>query len=182
MEQHTATAARGALARNLRRLRVARRWSLGDLAAATGTGKATLSAIENGRANPTVETLATLAGALDVEAAALLETTPGEDLIVVRAGAAPRDGDGRERLGRVGERGGTIQRAAFAPASAAEHPPRPAGTRLHVVVTRGTLVAGPSGRPVELGVGDYLAFPADTPHEFSTARRGAEALMVVEGA
>ena len=58
MAQHTGSAAREALARNLRRLRVARRWSLGDLATATGAGKATLSAIENARANPTVETLA----------------------------------------------------------------------------------------------------------------------------
>jgi hypothetical protein len=34
---------------------------------------------------------------------------------------------------------------------------------------------------VELGRGDYLSFPADGPHEFSTARRGAEVLLVIEG-
>jgi quercetin dioxygenase-like cupin family protein len=49
-----------------------------------------------------------------------------------------------------------------------------------VVVTRGTVVAGPSGRIVELGRGDYLSFPADRPHEFSTARRGAEVVLVIE--
>jgi hypothetical protein len=41
-------------------------------------------------------------------------------------------------------------------------------------------VAGPVERIVELGPGDYLSFPADRPHTFSTGRRGAEAVIVVE--
>jgi transcriptional regulator with XRE-family HTH domain len=173
MAQHTGSAARDALARNLRRLRVARRWSLGDLAATTGAGKATLSAIENGRANPTVETLASLAGALEVDVAALLEGTPGDEVTLVRAG------DGVERLARLGD-GGAIQRIVFPASSTVERQPRAGGGRVHVVVMRGTLVAGPSGRPVELGRGDYLSFPAGEPHEFTTAGRAAEAVLVVE--
>jgi transcriptional regulator with XRE-family HTH domain len=42
------------LAANLRRLRIARHLSLSELARATGMSKATLSGIENSRANPTV--------------------------------------------------------------------------------------------------------------------------------
>src|SRR4051794_41897992 len=99
MRQHSATAAREALARNLRRLRVARRWSLGDLASATGTGKATLSAIENARANPTVETLAALAGAPEGDILALLEGKPGDGLTLVRAGGGARGPGGGERPG-----------------------------------------------------------------------------------
>ena len=53
------------LAANLRRLRIARRLSLSELARATGMSKATLSSVESGRSNPTIETLAALAGALD---------------------------------------------------------------------------------------------------------------------
>jgi transcriptional regulator with XRE-family HTH domain len=173
MTQHSATGARGALARNLRRLRVARRWSLGDLAAATGAGKATLSAIENARANPTVETLAALAGALEVDVAALLEETPADEVTLVRAA------EGIERLARLGD-GGAIERLVFPASTTAEHEPRTAGSRAHVVVARGTVVAGPSGRPVELGRGDYLSFPADRPHEFSTAGRAAEIVLVIE--
>jgi transcriptional regulator with XRE-family HTH domain len=180
MAQHTATAARDALARNLRRLRVARRWSLADLASATGTGKATLSAIENARANPTVETLAALAGALEVDVSALLEGTPGDEVTLVRSGDAARDSDGAERLARLGERG-AIQRMVLEPSMAVECRPRAPGTRAHVVVARGTVIAGPAGRPVELSRGDYLSFPADAPHDFSTARRGAELVLVVEG-
>ena len=173
MAQHTGRAAREALARNLRRLRVARRWSLADLAAATGAGKATLSAIENARANPTVETLASLASALEVDLPALLEGTPGDEVTLVRAA------DGVERVARLGD-GGTIHRLAFPASSTVERRARTGGGRVHVVVTRGTLVAGPSGRPVELGRGDYLSFPADRPHEFTTAARAAEAVLVIE--
>src|SRR5436305_9398813 len=143
MTQHTGQAAREALARNLRRLRVARRWSLGDLAAATGAGKATLSAIENARANPTVETLASLASALEVDLPALLEGTPADEVTLVRAA------DDVERLARLGDRG-AIVRLVFPASSTVEREPRAGGGRVHLVVTRGTLVAGPSGRPVEL--------------------------------
>jgi len=166
-------AARDALARNLRRLRVARRWSLGDLAAATGAGKATLSAIENARANPTVETLAALAGALEVDVAALLEETPADEVTLVRAA------DAGERLARLAD-GGAIERLVLAPSALLERKPLAPGSRAHLVVTRGTVVAGPSGRPIELGRGDYLSFPADGPHELATAGRGAEVVLVVE--
>ena len=179
MQQHTGSAARDALARNLRRLRVARRWSLGDLAAATGAGKATLSAIENGRANPTVETLASLADALEVEVAALLEETPGDEVTLVRAGDAATASDGVERLARFAE-GGAIERVSLGPSESLEREPRGAGSRAHAVVTRGTVVAGPSGRPVELARGDYLAFPADTPYQLSTAGGGGEVVLVIE--
>jgi transcriptional regulator with XRE-family HTH domain len=179
MPQHTPPPAQRALARNLRRLRVARRWSLSELSGATGIGKATVSAIENGRANPTVDTLAALAGALEVELTALVEETPADDLTVVRSGQGAHAGDGFERVGRLAA-GGEVTRAVLEPGGAVELAALPAGARLHVVVTRGSLVAGPSGRPVELSAGDYLSFRADQPHELNTARRAAEAVMVVE--
>jgi transcriptional regulator with XRE-family HTH domain len=172
MEQHTAQAA-DLLARNLRRLRVARRWSLSELAAVTGVGKATVSAIENGRANPTVGTLAALAAALEVEVSALLEGAAEDDLVVKRR-AAPG------RLARLAEGGGELHRASFEPGAAVQHRARPPGTRMHVLVTRGTLVAGPDERIAELGPGDYMSFPADRPHSFSTASGGADAVLVVE--
>jgi len=173
--------ARRALAANLRRLRVAARTSLSELARATGVGKATLSAIENGRGNPTVETLAALAGALGVPVVDLLELSEPAPVTVVRAGRGERLGDGVERVGRVaGSGGGEIRRATFAPHALVEAGPLAGGARVHLVVTRGTLVAGPAERISELGAGDYAAFPADVPHVFRTARHAAEAVLVVD--
>lgn len=172
MRQHSA---QDTLARNLRRLRVARRWSLSELAAATGIGKATLSAIENARGNPTVDTLATLARALEVDAGELLAGTAADDVTVVR-GSERDPGEG------LSVAGVELRQESFEPHTQGESRAHAPGTRLHVLVTRGTLVAGPAERPVELGKGDYLSFPADRPHVFSTARRGAEALVVAENA
>src|ERR1700761_3732742 len=72
------------LASNLRRLRIARRLSLSELARATGMSKATLSGIENGRANPTVETLAGLAGALRISVTELLDELPLGEVRIAR--------------------------------------------------------------------------------------------------
>jgi transcriptional regulator with XRE-family HTH domain len=177
MAQHTAPA-REALARNLRRLRVARRWSLSDLAEAAKSGKATLSAIENGRANPTVDTLAALAAALDVELTELLEAAPADEVTLVRAGDGKASADGLVRLGAT--EGGELHRARFEPRSTVVRPARRGGARVHVLVTRGTLVVGPVERLVELGPGDYVSFPADPQYEFNTARNGASALILLE--
>jgi transcriptional regulator with XRE-family HTH domain len=177
MSEHTALALE-TLARNLRRLRVARRWSLSELAAASATGKGTLSAIENGRANPTVETLATLARALDVELTALLEAVPEDEVTLVRAGEGEPDGEGLVRLGSIDA--GEIHRAVFEPRKTVIARARPPGSRAHVIVTRGTLVAGPPERVVELARGDYPSFPADHPFEFNTGRNPAAAVVVIE--
>ncbi len=165
------------LAANLRRLRIARHLSLSELARATGMGKATLSGIENGRANPTVETLAALADALRVPVSELLEEPPLGEMHVVRAaqGAGPR------RALEAFAPGGELEVAevALAARTTQDHDARPTGARGGVYVLEGTLIAGPVERSTELGAGDYLAFPADVPHVLETGRRAARALVLV---
>jgi transcriptional regulator with XRE-family HTH domain len=55
-----------ALAANVRRLRKERGWTQDDLAAETRVEQAAISLIENGRANPTLLMLESIARALDV--------------------------------------------------------------------------------------------------------------------
>jgi transcriptional regulator with XRE-family HTH domain len=55
-----------ALARNVRRLRTAKGWTQDELAAKAKIEQTAVSLIENGRANPTVETVETIASCLDV--------------------------------------------------------------------------------------------------------------------
>src|SRR5262249_32622829 len=93
-------AVQGVLAANLRRLRIAPHLSLSELARATTISKATLSSIETGRANPTVETLAGLAGALRVSISELLEELPLGEIRIVRGAQA-----------RAGQLDGIAQRA-----------------------------------------------------------------------
>lgn len=63
--RNTQTANRG-LARNLRKLRLAKGWSQDDLAAEAKVRQALVGAIEVGTANPTLNSLELLAGALEV--------------------------------------------------------------------------------------------------------------------
>src|SRR5690242_21201967 len=56
------------IARNVRRFRRERAMSMGELARRSGLSKQTLSKIEQGSGNPTVETLAQLGAALDLPA------------------------------------------------------------------------------------------------------------------
>ncbi|HEV3047540.1 MAG TPA: XRE family transcriptional regulator [Solirubrobacteraceae bacterium] len=175
---------RAVLAANLRRLRIARHVSLSELARATGVGKATLSGIENGRANPTVETLAALAGALRASLGELLEEPPLGEMRVVRAthGEAELvEGVPRRALETIPARAGVeAAELVLAAGRRCEAPPRAGGTRAHVYVRSGKLIAGPSERQTELARGDYASFPADVPHVYEAPREPARALLLVQ--
>lgn len=170
------------LAANLRRLRIARHLSLSELARATGMSKATLSSIENARANPTVETLASLAGALRVEIGELLEELPAADIRIVRTSQGRlerRAGVPQRRLDAIAT-GGPLEVAELTlPARAAhEAEPRPSGSRAHVYVLQGKLIAGPLELTTELAAGDYMSFPTDVPHLFEAGRTPTRVLVL----
>ncbi|HEV7176060.1 MAG TPA: XRE family transcriptional regulator [Solirubrobacteraceae bacterium] len=170
------------LAANLRRLRIARHLSLSELARATGISKATLSSIENGRANPTVDTLAGLAGALRVSIAELLEELPLGEIRIVR-GAQSRvsqlDGIPQRGLDELDLDGALrVAEIALAAGHARELAARPVGSRAHLFVLEGKLIAGPVERITELTAGDYASFPTDVPHVFEAERGPARALLL----
>ena len=163
-----ATRPQDVLAANLRRMRIARRLSLSELARATGMSKATLSSVESGRSNPTVETLAALAGALRVPLGELLEEPPLAEIRVVRAG----------RLDQVEEAGVALSERAWEPHRLEEAGPAAAGTRAGIYVLEGKLIAGPVERVTELSAGDYASFPIDVAHVYETERARARALVM----
>jgi transcriptional regulator with XRE-family HTH domain len=167
------------LAANLRRLRIARHLSLSELARATTMSKATLSGIENGRANPTIETLASLAAALRVSLVELLDELPLGDVRVVRAADA-RFGRHDGIAHRLLETAESLEVAEIAldALQVREVEPKPGGARASLYVLEGPLIAGPVERSTELGAGDYIAFPADVPHVYSAGRRPARALLL----
>lgn len=175
-------AVQGVLAANLRRLRIARHLSLSELSRATTISKATLSSIENGRANPTVDTLAGLAGALRVSIAELLEELPLGEIRIVR-GAQARvtqlDGIPQRALDELRVDGELRVAEVSLPARGArELEARSAGSRAHLVVLEGKLIAGPVERITELAAGDYASFPTDVPHVYETGREPARALLL----
>jgi transcriptional regulator with XRE-family HTH domain len=178
----TAPVIQETLAANLRRLRIARHLSLSELARATSSSKATLSAIENARANPTIDTLAALASALRVPLGELLEELPPGDVRVVRASsnrAEEQDGVTRRRLEAIALDGNVeIEELALRARQLREIAGKPRGARAHVYVLQGKLIAGPVERVTELTAGDYASFPADVAHVFETQRQSSVILVL----
>jgi DNA-binding XRE family transcriptional regulator len=175
------------LATNLRRLRIARHLSLSELARATSMSKATLSSIENGRANPTVDTLASLARALRISLGELVQDLPVPDMLVVRAASAATapghssDGIWRRRLDEIetgSARGLEISEIRIAAGENRESAPQRSGSRAHLLILGGKLIAGPVERSTELAPGDYASFPTDVPYLYATGRDPARALLL----
>jgi transcriptional regulator with XRE-family HTH domain len=133
--------------------------------------KATLSGVESGRSNPTIETLASLAAALRVSLGELLEEPPLGEVRIVRRGQ-------HGVLDRIDEEGVELSERLWPPRQLDEHEPGQTGTRAGVYVLEGKLIAGPVERVTELTNGDYASFPTDVPHVFETERTGARALVL----
>lgn len=157
------------VARNVKRYRRERGLSMSALAHRAGLSKQTLSSIEHGAGNPTVETLGILSAPLDVPIRRLLNEW-GTPVYVSRAteGSWLRTPTGKERtLDEVYGSGYvrtsllrvTRQRDGDRPVE-----PHSLGCLHHVYVVSGRIKAGPMNEPVDLAPGDFARYPADVAH------------------
>lgn len=158
------------LAANVKRARSRKGLSLSELARLSRISKATLSQLEAGTGNPTIETVFSLSRALELPISELMEKQPDDELTLVRGAEA-------EVLSGVAvdlrslhtvEAGGTTfeiydQRVR---AGARQDSLGHAG-REHTVVQAGRLGVCVDGREVELGPGDYVGFDAALPHSYT---------------
>ncbi|WP_063021998.1 helix-turn-helix domain-containing protein [Nocardia niwae] len=157
------------VARNVRRYRRERSMTLGELARRSGLSKQTLSKIEQGAGNPTVETLALLGGALNVSARRLL-TEWGTPVYVQRGADSTWTAEGTRSERLLDEVYGSgyvrtlmlrFERSGKQPEIIDGHS---LGTLHHLYVVRGKIRTGPVNDPVELAAGDFVRFPGDVPH------------------
>lgn len=158
------------VARNVRRNRLERALSLGDLARKSGLSKQTLSKIEQGTGNPTVETLALLGHALEVPVRRLL-TEWGTPVYVQRQnGVSWVDGNhGSERLLDETYGSGYVRTHLLKFERVSGQPEvidaLSLGTLHHFFLISGKMRTGPISDPVDLVAGDFVRFPGDSPHQ-----------------
>lgn len=180
-----ATALVAMVAANIRRLRERGRLSLSELAVRAGLAKSTLSQLEAGHANPSVETLWAVAAALGVPFGQLISLEPA-DVRVVRAGDGTRVGaEGspfEARLLAASTRRGAHELYVL---EAEPGPPREAASHLpglveHLYVVRGAMETGPVEAPVELTAGDLASFAGDVPHLYRALVPGTVAVLVMD--
>lgn len=167
------------VARNVRRFRTERQLSLGDVARRSGLSKQTLSKVELGTGNPTVDTLEAIAAALDVPIRRLM-TEWGTRVFLVRAGDGQVEDStlGATSLLDITYGSGYVRTSVvdvISDSETAEHDIHPAGALLHVYVIEGTIVLGPENETFELEPGDFIRFPSDAKYRFHAASSKAKA-------
>ncbi|MFB9905935.1 helix-turn-helix domain-containing protein [Allokutzneria oryzae] len=171
------------LAANLRALRERRGLSLSELARRSDIAKGTLSQLESGTGNPTIETVFSLSNALEVPVSSLLTERVAQDVVLIRsAGLDVLSGDAVDlrMLRRMDVtdtvfelydqrvRPGETQRSTGHPG------------REHTVVTSGFLRVGPAEAPYTLGPGDYVCFSAQQPHLYEAVDGPVTSVLLLE--
>jgi transcriptional regulator with XRE-family HTH domain len=173
------------IAASLQRERRRAGLSLAEVARRAGIAKSTLSQLESGSGNPSVETLWALGVALDVPFSRLVDP-PQPHVQVIRYG---------EGLAVYSERSDYVatllascppnaRRDLFLisaqPGTPRESDPHMPGVVEHVVVSSGRALLGVADDPVELAPGDYIAYPGDQPHIFKALEPATTAVLVSE--
>ncbi|MEU4690556.1 XRE family transcriptional regulator [Actinoplanes sp. NPDC023714] len=168
-----------AVGERVRRLRLAQGTSLSALARAAGIGKATLSGLEHGTRNATLETLHAVAGVLGVPVTTLLlepGAPPAQMAGVHGSAVTPRLLEVFHEPGVTFElltlhvRPGVLQRS----------PPHAPGVTEHLTTTRGVLRVGPAEAPVIVPTGEHHSWRADTPHVYEAIGAGeATAVLLI---
>ncbi|WP_459249359.1 helix-turn-helix domain-containing protein [Streptomyces youssoufiensis] len=165
---------------NVRALRGERGLSLSEVARRSGVAKSALSQLESGLGNPTIQTVFSLANALQVPVSDLLAEPAPPDVLLVRSAGLEvlrsRAVDLR-MLRRIEPRGGVLELYDQRVRPGARQHSNGHPGREHVVVTQGVLRVGPPSDPYELGPGDYVCLPGSQPHVYETA--GPEPVLSV---
>jgi transcriptional regulator with XRE-family HTH domain len=151
-----------AVGRRVRALREERGMSLSTLARLAGVGKATLSGLENGTRNPTLETLYAITAQLGVPLTAVLAEPAAEPAVRGAAVSAIllevfEDADATYELYRM----------LVAPGAEQLSPAHQPGVTEHVTVFAGVLRAGPADAPLTASAGGHLRWTSDVPHLYA---------------
>src|SRR5580704_8821028 len=156
------------IAASLRRERRRTGLSLTEVARRAGIAKSTLSQLESGAGNPSLETLWAICVALD---------PPRPHILVIRADEGPTvsaaHANYRATLLAACPPGARrdIYRIEAEPGHARASDPHMPGVMEHVVLSAGRALVGVAGDSVELGPGDYVCYPGDIPHVFEALER-----------
>lgn len=181
----TPEAVAAAVARNTRRLRTVRGWSLDQLATRSGVSKGMLVHLEQARTNPSLGTLCKVAETLGVSLAGLVELHEAPAVRIVQPTEVVRlweSGSGSTGDLLVGsDERDHMELWHWSIASGDSHgsEPHADGTREMVHVVTGTLTLDVDGTAHTVPAGGAALFHADRPHAYRNAGRGAVSLVMV---
>ncbi len=160
------------LARNLKRWRQERGFTLDALAARAGVSRGMLIQIEQARTNPSVGTVVKVADALGVSITTLLDFDQEPQVRLVPAEQAVRlwstPAGSHSTLLAGAEAPGPLELWAWRlmPGEGSDSDPHPAGTTELVHVTAGELVLSVEGSDYRLPAGTSASFESSVPHGY----------------
>src|ERR1700677_3212805 len=151
------------IAASLRRERRRTGLTLTEVARRAGIAKSTLSQLESGTGNPSLETLWAICVALDAPFSRLLDP-PRPRVLVIRADEGPTVAAAHASYQATllaacppGARR-DVFRILAEPGHARASEPHMPGVIEHVVISAGRALVGAASEPVELGPGDYVCY------------------------
>ena len=161
----------------IRRLRGAQNISLSKLAAQSGLAKGTLSELENGHRNPTLDTLFAITTALGTPLSSLLADAWNPSM----SGEAVEGAGVRATLLlRHQAPDGWVEVYVLSVSTREQHSaPHRAGVTETLVVLEGRIVAGDPERPHVAAAGDIYTYRGDLPHLYRAEGGPAIALLLM---
>ncbi|OPG14494.1 helix-turn-helix domain-containing protein [Microbispora sp. GKU 823] len=161
-----------AIAANVRGQRAHRGMTLDELAARSNVSRGMLIQIEQGRTNPSVNTLTRIADALGVTLARLVEVADTPVVRVVHDSEVvtfrhPGGGSARLLVGTDAPAILELWDWRLGPGEHHDGDAHPAGTREMLTVLEGRLTLTVYGRSHVVGPGDAVVFSADRPHRYA---------------
>ncbi|HEY1451055.1 MAG TPA: helix-turn-helix domain-containing protein [Solirubrobacteraceae bacterium] len=165
------------IARNLRRWRTTREMTLSALAEQAGVAKSTVSLIERGQGNPSIDTVWALAAALGVPFTSLFhDEPPPDDVSVVREddGSVIAIEDAgleeglvvRHMLTRTGGALIEIYTLVLDEGAVRHAEAHVAGLFEHITIAAGSVEISTDSFKEVLNQGDLISFRADRPHTY----------------
>ncbi|WP_307619424.1 XRE family transcriptional regulator [Streptomyces sp. V3I7] len=163
------------LARNVKRWRNERGFTLDVLAARAGVSRGMLIQIEQARTNPSIGTVVKIGDALGISITTLLDYEQGPQVRIVPAEQAVRlwhtDAGSYNRLLAGTEAPGPVEMWDWRlmPGESSTSDPHPTGTVELVHVTAGELTLTVDGVAYQVPTGASASFEANTPHTYGNS-------------
>jgi transcriptional regulator with XRE-family HTH domain len=175
-----------AVARAVQTLRAKRGWSLDHLAGRSGVSKGVLVAIEQGKSNPNLATLARIGDAFGVPVTRLVETSgaPGVTITDETAFRAlwhgPRGGTGVIVGATEAPWAAELWTFRLEPGETVGGDPHTPETREMIWVQRGSVTLTVAGQGYQVGAQMCATFPGGLPHRYENGGDGpADMIMIV---
>ncbi|MBJ9951585.1 MULTISPECIES: XRE family transcriptional regulator [unclassified Acinetobacter] len=173
------------IAKNLHTERTNAGLSLGEVARRAGVAKSTLSQLESGQGNPSLETLWALCVALNIPFAKLVEAQTQTSHII-------RYGDGASVTSEISNYQAVLlatcppnaRRDVYILTTQPGEPrcsqPHPVGSVEHIIIMQGSAKVGLIDASEVLNAGDYMSYPADQEHIFEALEQDTRAILISE--